>query len=147
MTGRGGPMSGIEVKPAGIKQPEVHAWLIRFAFGAGVSALAGVVAALFGPRIGGVFLAFPAILLASLTLIAEEDGLRQARDDARGATFGTAGLFVFALVVAATATRWPLWAALGLAGLAWAVVSLGLYALARATGHGDDEPTPDSGRQ
>jgi hypothetical protein len=42
--------------------------------------------------------------------------------------------------VAATATRWPLWAALGLAALAWAVVSLGLYALARATGHGDDEP-------
>ena len=133
-------MSEIEVKPAEIKQPKARDWLIRFAFGAGVSALAGVVAALSGPRVGGVFLAFPAILLASLTLIAEEDGLRQARDDARGATAGTAGLLVFAFVVAATATRWPLWAALGLAALAWAVVSLGLYALARATGHGNDEP-------
>jgi uncharacterized protein DUF3147 len=133
-------MSQIEVKPAEIKQPKARDWLIRFAFGAGVSVLAGVGAALFGPRVGGVFLAFPAILLASLTLIAEEDGLRQARDDARGAAAGTAGLLVFALVVAATATRWPLWAALGLAALAWAVVSLGLYALARATGHGDDEP-------
>jgi uncharacterized protein DUF3147 len=93
-------MSQIEVKPAEIKQPKARDWLIRFAFGAGVSVLAGVGAALFGPRVGGVFLAFPAILLASLTLIAEEDGLRQARDDARGAAAGTAGLLVFALVVA-----------------------------------------------
>jgi hypothetical protein len=33
--------------------------------------------------IGGTFLAFPAILLASLTLVAEEEGGAQSRDDAR----------------------------------------------------------------
>jgi hypothetical protein len=130
----------IELRPKEITQPSVGEWVVRFAFGAGVSTLAGIVSALAGPRIGGLFLAFPAILLASLTMIAEEDGLRQARDDARGATFGTAGLFAFALVVAATATRWPLWASLGAATLAWTVVSLGGYFIARALGHGDDEP-------
>jgi uncharacterized membrane protein (GlpM family) len=139
-------MTGIEVKPAELTRPKASDWLVRFAFGAGVSGLAGVVAALAGPLIGGIFLAFPAILLASLTLIAEEDGVRQARDDARGATLGTAGLLVFALVLVATATRWPLWAALTAAAAAWTIVSLGLYAVARATGHGDDEPNSSSAR-
>ncbi|MET8803359.1 hypothetical protein [Streptomyces sp. NPDC004546] len=45
---------------------------LLFFFGAGVSLLAAVVWKLFGPFIGGVFLAFPAILLASLALVAKE---------------------------------------------------------------------------
>jgi hypothetical protein len=56
-----------------------------------VSAVAGVISAVAGPRAGGVFLAFPAILLASLTLVAKEEGPARARDDARGAIFGTLG--------------------------------------------------------
>jgi hypothetical protein len=132
----------IEVRPRELAQPPVRDWVVRFAFGAGVSALAGIVSALAGPRVGGLFLAFPAILLASLTMIAEEDGLRRARDDARGAIFGTAGLFGFALVVAGTATRWPLWICLTAASAAWTVVCVGGYLVARALGHGDDEPAP-----
>jgi uncharacterized membrane protein (GlpM family) len=132
----------LEVRPKELTRPPLRDWLVRFAFGAGVSALAGVVSALAGPRVGGIFLALPAILLASLTMVAEEDGLRSARDDARGAVFGTAGLFAFALVVAATATRWPLWAALVTAAAAWTVVSVGGYLVAKALGHGGDEPAP-----
>ncbi|MGV9327205.1 DUF3147 family protein [Streptosporangium sandarakinum] len=116
-------------------------WLIRFAFGAGVSALAGVVATVAGPRFGGLFLAFPAILMASLTLVAKKESVRQARNEARGATFGAVGLFGFAAVTAAAlAGRWPLWAALAAATAVWAVLSLGCYLLARAFGAGGDEP-------
>jgi hypothetical protein len=44
-------------------------YALRFLFGAGVSC-AGIVTLKFGPRVGGAFLAFPATIPASLTLIA-----------------------------------------------------------------------------
>jgi len=115
-------MTDLGVRPAELKQTSGRDWLTRFGFGAGVSALAGVVSALAGPKVGGLFLAFPAILMASLTLVAQEEGLRYARDEARGATFGTVGLLGFALVVAATATHWPRWLTFAVAVLVWVVV-------------------------
>ncbi|MGW4557383.1 DUF3147 family protein [Streptomyces sp. NPDC004365] len=118
--------------------------LLRFGFGAGVSLLAAVVSALFGPFIGGVFLAFPAILLASLTLVAEEEGIRRARDDARGAALGTLGLWAFAVVAAVLVRHHSAWLALGAATAAWAGVSLAAYAVTWAVGLGrDEQPSPD----
>ncbi|GAA4577387.1 DUF3147 family protein [Planotetraspora kaengkrachanensis] len=105
--------------------------VIRFLFGAGVSALAGVVSLAAGPALGGVFLAFPAILLASLTLVARREGPRLAYAEARGSVFGTLGLIGFAVVVAATAVHWPVWAALTAAVATWAVFGLGSYLLSR----------------
>jgi hypothetical protein len=110
-------------RPGGIAKTPVREWLVRFAFGAGVSALAAIVAELWGPKVGGLFLAFPAILLASLTLVAKEEGAHQAREDARGAALGAAGLIGFALVIATTAGHWPVWATLVTATLTWAVIS------------------------
>jgi uncharacterized membrane protein (GlpM family) len=136
----------IRLRPGELKQAPARDWMIRFAFGAGVSAIAGLVSATAGPRVGGVFLAFPAILLASLTLVAKEDGPRLARDDARGATLGTLGLAAFAVVVAVTLPRWPLWASLCAATAAWALVSLGGYAVARSAGAGGDESPDTSAR-
>jgi hypothetical protein len=129
----------VRVRPGELKRSSPRLWLVRFGFGVGVSVLAGVVSALAGPRVGGVFLAFPAIMLAALTLVAKEEGVRQARNDARGATFGSLGGLTFAVVVAATVTRWPLWAALTVATLAWAVVAVGGYFIARRLGFGGDE--------
>jgi uncharacterized membrane protein (GlpM family) len=117
--------------------------LTRFLFGAVVSAVAAVVSKLAGPFAGGFFLAFPAILLASLTLVAKEEGGRAARDDARGAALGTLGLIGFALVAAALLTHRTAWLALGVATIVWAAVSLAAYAIARAAGHGADEPRPE----
>jgi uncharacterized membrane protein (GlpM family) len=117
--------------------------LIRFGFGAAVSLIAGVVTALAGPRVGGVFLAFPAILMASLTLVAKEENVRQARNEARGATYGTLGLIAFAAVVAFGVGRWPLWLVLVAASITWAVIALGTYLIARRAGVGDDEPPAD----
>ncbi|MFF0249315.1 DUF3147 family protein [Streptosporangium sandarakinum] len=131
----------VRLAPRELGRTRPRDWLIRFAFGAGVSALAGVVATVAGPRFGGLFLAFPAILMASLTLVAKKESVRQARNEARGATFGAVGLFGFAAVTAAAlAGRWPLWAALAAATAVWAVLSLGCYLLARAFGAGGDEP-------
>jgi hypothetical protein len=104
-----------------------------------VSLIAAVVSKLASPRAGGLFLAFPAILLASLTVGARVDGPRQARNDARGATFGAAGLIAFAAVGAVTVHRLAIWAALAIAAVAWAVVAFGGYLLARARGAGGDE--------
>ncbi|MFB6959740.1 DUF3147 family protein [Streptomyces sp. NPDC056309] len=119
--------------------------LLRFGFGAGVSLLAAVVSRLFGSFVGGVFLAFPAILLASLTLVAEEEGLMSARDDARGAALGTLGLVAFAVVATVLLRHHSAWLALGAATAAWAVVSFGAYGVARATGSGGDERSPANG--
>ncbi len=131
------------MQPAELRDASGRDWVMRFGFGAGVSALAGIVAALAGPRVGGLFLAFPAILLASLTLVAKGDGIRQARDDARGAGIGTLGLLAFALVLVATVPRWPLWLALPAAVAAWTVVAVGGYGVARLLGYGTDEPHAD----
>ena len=57
------------------------------------------------PYSGGVFLAVWAILLASLTLLADEEGQAAARDDARGATAGAVGLIGFAVVGAVLFSR------------------------------------------
>ena len=61
---------------------------LRFAFGFGVSVAAGIIVLTAGPVFGGMFLAFPAILPATATLLERRDGLAQACADVRGATVG-----------------------------------------------------------
>lgn len=116
---------------------------IRFGFGAGTSVLAGMVSLLAGPTIAGVFLAFPAILLASLTLVADEDGRSKARDDARGAAAGALGLIAFAAVGATLFVSGPSPAAFVAATAAWVLVALGAFLIAWRIGAGADE---DQGR-
>jgi hypothetical protein len=84
------------------KLREVHARDLgyRFAAGAVTSVVAGLMTLAFGPRIGGIMLAFPAILAASLTLIEEQEDSAEAREDARGAVVGGLGMAAFAAVAA-----------------------------------------------
>lgn len=103
----------ISVKPSSLKESKPHEYLMRFAFGGICTAAAGLIAKKFGPGVGGLFLAFPAIFPASASLIEahekrrkQEEGLtgtRRGRDaaavDAAGAALGAVGLMVFALVV------------------------------------------------
>ena len=103
-----------------------NAWweyVVRFLFGGLITVGAGLVLAKFGATVGGLFLAFPAILPASLTLVMRHDGRARAIDDARGACVGAIGLGAFALVVAATATAWSPALVLVAATVAWAFVS------------------------
>ena len=106
---------------------------IRFGFGSGIALLAAVVGALVGAKFGGLFLAFPAILPASLTLIEKKEGVTKAWSDASGGLLGAIGMSAFALA-AILLLPWSAIGALLIALIAWAVVSAGLYFVFRATG-------------
>jgi PncC family amidohydrolase len=105
-------------------------YVVRFAFGALVSAAAAILTIRFGPKVGGLFLAFPAILPATLTLIEKRDGLAQALSDVRGAALGSVGMIAFALTALVLVRRNPA-LALTAALAAWAVAGVVLYVTLR----------------
>jgi len=104
---------------------------LRFAFGVAVSVVAAIVTLAFGSRAGGLFLAFPAILPASLTLIEKKEGQHQAEGDAVGAIIGAVALVVFALTAWALFTRIRGGAVEAVALAVWLAVSVLLYGLIR----------------
>jgi len=118
----------VHVGFTGVKHTRWWEWALRFVFGGVVTVGAGLAARGFGNEIGGLFLAFPSILPASLTLVAQHRGRDQAREDARGAAVGSFGLVVFGVVTWATATRWPPALVLAAATLGWLVTSVALWA-------------------
>jgi hypothetical protein len=95
-----------------LKQTSWRQYALRFAMGGIVTVVAGLIAQFYGPVWGGLFLAFPAIFPATVTLVAKHERHRKARHglhgtrrgldaaaaNALGATLGSIGLFVFALV-------------------------------------------------
>lgn len=103
----------VKVNISALGQSEWHEYIIRFAFGGAVTGLAGIIATKYGPGMGGLFLAFPAIFPASATLIAKHEeqnkqragksGIIRARTaagaDAAGAAMGSIGLIAFAVIV------------------------------------------------
>jgi uncharacterized membrane protein YfcA len=107
--------------------------VIRFAFGFAVSVVAGIVSMSIGDRPGGLFLAFPAILPASLTLIADKESTSEAEVDAAGALIGAAALVAFAVVSWQALARLPLVVADAAAFGAWLVASVGTYFAVRWT--------------
>jgi Protein of unknown function (DUF3147) len=109
-------------------QPRELAW--RFAAGAVTSIVSGAVTLAFGPRAGGILLAFPAILAASLTLIAEEEDRSEAREGARGAVIGGCALTLFAAVAALTLGEISGVLALVIATAAWLGAALIGYVVA-----------------
>lgn len=102
----------------------------RFIAGAITSVASGVATLAFGPRVGGVFLAFPAILAASLTLISREEDRREAREDARGAVVGALALALFAAVAALSIGKLHGAIAMLLATAAWFAAALIGYLIA-----------------
>ena len=127
------PTDRPDVKPgidlAKLKDLRPTTYLVRFGLGAVISLTAAVISRAFGARLGGMFLAFPAILPASLTLIEEREGTRRADRDAIGAVLGGVGLAVFAGVGEALFDRVAPLVALVTALAAWVGTSFALYAL------------------
>jgi len=109
-----------------LAKPKVWEHLVRFAFGGIVSVAASLVAHKWGPRVGGLFLAFPAILPASLTLVKQHGGRAQAVDDARGARLGALALLAFSGIVLGLQKQNPA-LVLGTATFAWLGVAFGLW--------------------
>ncbi|GAA0408325.1 hypothetical protein Acor_71910 [Acrocarpospora corrugata] len=84
-----------------------------------------------------MFLAFPAILAATLTLIEKEEHRRgPAAQDARGAMLGAAGMIAFAGCVWALAGRLPAPLVLAIAGTAWTIIAAALYLAVGTRGRG-----------
>ena len=118
---------------------------VRFAFGGIVTVLTGLVAAHFGPLVGGLFLAFPGIFPSSITLVERHEarkkrkkglhGTRRGREVAAvvaaGAALGGAGLVAFAGAAWLLLGRLPAVVAIGLATAAWLGVSVGAWLLRR----------------
>jgi nicotinamide-nucleotide amidase len=122
--------AALRVEPRRLGALKAHDYLIRFGFGFLISVVAAVIGEIAGSRVGGLFLAFPAILPATLTLVERKDGIGQALSDTRGATLGGIGMIAFALVMVLTVRQAP---AVGLGGavLVWVMVSGLAYLLAR----------------
>jgi Protein of unknown function (DUF3147) len=128
----------IKVDLSVLGQTKWYEYAIRFLFGGIITGVAGLIAQRFGPGIGGLFLAFPAIFPASATLIEkherqkkEKEGLQgtqrgreAASIDAAGSAMGSIGLSVFALLVWQFLPRHSTWIVLTAATAAWLSVSL-----------------------
>lgn len=102
---------------------------LRFGFGAAVSAVAAVIGNVAGDRAGGLFLAFPAILPATLTLVEQNEGISRAVSETRGAVVGALALVGFAGVVVGLVTQMPGIVALLLATAGWFLGANALYFL------------------
>ena len=103
----------ISVDTCALRATQWHQYAIRFALGGLATAGAGLIAKQFGPAIGGLFLAFPAIFPATVTLIAKRErckkeshglqgsarGRKVAALDAAGAVLGAIALISFASLV------------------------------------------------
>ena len=124
-----------------IKTNRFRDYALRFAFGALIALVAGLIGTALGPKAGGVFLGFPAILPASLTLIQRKEGHERAAVDSVGAVLGAVAMIVFALLVAWNVARWGVVPSVVGALVVWLVVAAGLYFLV-ATVYGREPTAP-----
>jgi hypothetical protein len=128
----------IQTNFAILKQTRWSEYGVRFLFGGIITATTGIIASLWGPAVGGLFLAFPAILPATATVIEKHErdkkhkhgmhgtqrGRVAASIDAAGAAIGSIGLLAFALVMWRCAESLPSWAVLSFATVVWWGVSV-----------------------
>lgn len=127
-----------------IKQIQLREFLVRFLLGGAVSVLAALIAQWTTIRIGGIFTTFPAILLASLTIIGEHEEKQAAEADAQGAIIGAVALVVASIVLSITLKFLVGAGAIFITLAIWLALSIGLYFLSiklgwlHVEGKGDD---------
>src|SRR4029079_1931415 len=111
----------VRVETSSLKHSRWYGHVLRFCLGGTVTVAAGLVAEWFGPAVGGILLAFPAIMPAALILLERSQneqgpppgcgarGRRAVVLDAAGAAMGSIGLLAFAFVVWGALVRLPTW--------------------------------------
>ncbi len=128
----------IKIDTAALGRSKWSEYAVRFLFGGIVTALTGIIAKRWGPGVGGLFLAFPAIFPATATLMEKHErqekeqagehgrirGHTAAGVDAAGAAMGSIGLVAFAVVVWLWMPRYPSAMVLSGATLAWFLVAV-----------------------
>jgi hypothetical protein len=136
----------VQARFSAIKGILPHEWVLRFVFGGLCCAAAGMIARHFGPGIGGLFLAFPAIFPAGASLVAAHEEKHKARAgfngkyrgrvvaglDAMGAALGCIGLTGFALVCWLCLPSLRTWVVFVLASAAWMVLAAASWLLRKS---------------
>lgn len=112
-----------------VRDGRLRDYLIRFLFGGAVSVIAALIAHWVTGQFGGIFTTFPAILLASLTLIDQEEGKRASALDAQGAVLGSIALVLTSILLSIMLGIMAGALALLLGLGAWLICSIGLYVL------------------
>ena len=139
----------ILINLAVLRQVKWYEHFTRFLLGGLISVVAGLIAKAFGPSVGGLFLAFPAIFPASATLLDKHEREKKQKVgipvtirgrlavglDARGAAMGSLALAAFAWVIwkmlphanppGVLGAAFALWIALAIA--IWRVRKLHVY--------------------
>ncbi len=132
---------GIQIDFSELAETRWYEYAVRFLFGGLITATAGLIAKEWGPAVGGLFLAFPAIFPAGATLIEKHEkekkehagmnGTKRAAElvgaDAVGAAFGSVGLAIFGMIVWQTIPKHSPWLVLTCATAAWLGISLLLW--------------------
>jgi Protein of unknown function (DUF3147) len=133
----------VSISTSGLKRAKWWEYLLRFALGGLITATAGILAKKFGPSFGGLFLAFPAILASSVTLVEKHEreskeqkgmngsyrGKHAAGADAAGAAMGSIGLIAFAACVWKLLPGHNPWLVISGAILLWAAVCIAVWSL------------------
>jgi hypothetical protein len=137
----------VKVDASALRRTEWHEYAVRFVFGGLITVMAGLIAKKYGAGVGGLFLAFPAILPATATLIEKHEkekkekhglnGLTRGKEaasvDAAGAAMGSLGLIVFALLVWQFVSTHEAGLVLSAATICWFAVSVLLWLLRKRT--------------
>lgn len=128
---------------AAIRGIKFHEYLTRFLLGGTITVATGLIARHFGPVVGGLFLAFPAIFPAGATLLDKHEKAKRSNAgianprrgrlavalDARGAVMGAIALAVFALIVWQALPRYNAAAVLGFALMCWITLAALIWRL------------------
>jgi hypothetical protein len=140
----------VKFQLSALRRTKWYEVILRIIFGGLATVATGMIAKSYGPVVGGLFLAFPAIFPAGATLVekhekgkkqrAHIDGVIRARRavalEARGAAMGSIGMAAFAVVVWQFLVGRPAWLVLTAATITWLVTSLLIWELRRvARGH------------
>ena len=124
-----------------LKRTQWYEYAVRFVFGGLITIIAAMLAKTYGPTVGGLFLAFPAIFPASITLVEKHEEEKKkaaglnggdrarmvAAVDAAGAAMGSIGLAAFALTASLLLSVVGTPLALVAATILWVMVSLAVW--------------------
>jgi hypothetical protein len=135
----------VKFKLSALRRTRWYEVVLRVLFGGLATVATGMIAKSYGPIVGGLFLAFPAIFPATATLVekhtkekkqkAHIEGTGRARRavalEARGTMMGSFGLVAFGLVLWRFLVDQPAWLVLLAASAAWLVSSILIWELRR----------------
>jgi hypothetical protein len=121
-----------------LRQTRWYEVLTRFLLGGAITVATGLIAQHWGPVIGGLFLAYPAILPSGATLIEKHErekkrragivhtirGRLAAAVDVRGAALGSLALAAFGFVIWKYLARHNAAGVLGVASAVWAALAV-----------------------